>query len=277
MLYGLFALHLAGALKHHFIDRDGDMARIAPGMRTGSWSDPRLLVIGAAAIVAAVFGLTWRPGPSDRVTVAPPPAAAPELPAIPTPDASPVPTPSASAPAPEAAATAEAEQGVSSWAILPGSSLRFRTTWSGEAITGGFTKFGGDIAFGPDQLDKSAVTITIDTGSVFSGDSERDGTLEGDDWFAVGANRNAVFKATRFSKTGGDRYVASGTLRMKGVTAPISVPFTLRIVDEQATMQGSATIDRLAYKIGEGEFASTAEIPAVVAVQITIKARRIQP
>ena len=171
----------------------------------------------------------------------------------------------ASEPAASEAAIAP-EQGVSSWAIQPGSSLRFRTTWSGEAIAGGFARFIGDVVFGPEQLAKSAVTITIDTGSVFSGDSQRDEALKGDEWFASAANRDAVFKSGTFRKT--------GTLRMKAVSAPVSVPFTLRITGDQATMQGSATIDRLAYKIGEGEYASTAEIPARVAVDIMVRARR---
>ena len=109
---------------------------------------------------------------------------------------------------------------------------------------------------------------------MFSGDSSRDETLKGDDFFATGANRSAVFRADRFRKTGPGRYVAQGTLRIKGMTAPLSIPFSLKIAGDEATMQGSATIDRLTYKIGEGEYASTAEIPAAVAVDILVKARR---
>ena len=272
VLYLLVALHVAGALKHHFIDRDGDMARMAPGMRTGSWSDPRLVVVGVVAVGALALGLTWG---SARKELAAQPVTAPAL-DVDVPSAkssSNVPAEEPSA-APVAEATAEAEQEASSWAIQRGSSLRFRTTWSGEPITGGFTKFSGNIVFGPDALAESNVTITVDAGSVFSGDSSRDETLKGDDFFATGANRSAVFRADRFRKTGPDRYVAQGTLRMKGMTAPLSIPFSLNIVGDEATMRGSATIDRLAYKIGEGEYASTAEIPAAVAVDILVKARR---
>ena len=275
VIYLLFALHLAGALKHHFIDRDGEFARMAPGTRAGSWTDPRLLLIGVTVVAAALLGLGWQAGGTKVSGTA---ATVSSTTVMPT--QSPTPTLSASASAsPEAAepaadASATAGQDVSSWAIQPGSTLRFRTTWSGDAIAGGFSKFSGDIAFSPDQLDRSAVTITIDTGTVFSGDSQRDDALKGDDWFATGANRNAVFRASRFRKTGTDRYVASGTLRIKGMTAPISVPFTLRIAGDEATMRGSATIDRLSYKIGEGEYASTAEIPASVNVDIVVKARR---
>ena len=272
VLYGLVALHVAGALKHHFIDRDGDMARIAPGVRTGSWSDPRLLAIGLLAVGALALGLTWGVGRGKPV--------APPIPASILSPVDPVAEPTAETPAaessaaPEAEASAVAETEVSSWAIERGSSLGFRTTYSGDAVVGSFSKFEGDIVFGPDALDQSKVTITVDTGSVASGDSSRDEALKGDDFFAIGANRSAVFRAEHFRKTGSDRYIAQGTLRIKGMNAPLSIPFSLKIVGDEATMRGSATIDRLAYKIGEGDFSTTTEIPATVAIDIVVKAHR---
>ena len=267
LLYLLVALHLTGALKHHFIDRDGELARMIPSVRIGAWG----LFIAVAALATAALGLGWGSGVRPAEAVVEPLAA---------PVQAPVSSPSASAPTPEASttpaaeATPEAAQEVSSWAIQPGSSLRFRTSYSGDAIVGSFATFGGNIVFAPDRLDKSRVAITIDLGSAASGDGERDETLKGGDFFAVQANRNAVFRADRFRKTGTDRYVADGTLRLKGVTTPLSLPFTLRIDGDNATMQGSATIDRLAYKIGEGDFSSTAEIPAAVGLEIALKARR---
>ena len=272
VLYGLVALHIAGALKHHFIDRDGDMARMVPGARTGSWSDPRLLAIGLMAVGAVALGLTWGAGRTEPVAQSAPAAAIPSS----EPSAEPsVEPPAAEVSAvPEAEASAASEAEASSWTIQRGSRLGFRTTYSGEAVVGSFAKFEGDIVFGPDALDQSKVTITVDTGSVASGDNSRDETLKGDDFFAIGANRSAVFRAERFRKTGPDRYIAQGTLRMKGVTSPLSIPFSLKIVGDEATMRGSATIDRLAYKIGEGDFSTTTEIPAAVAIDIVVKARR---
>ena len=272
LLYGLVALHIAGALKHHFIDRDGDMARMAPGARTGSWSDPRLLAIGLMAIGAVALGLTWGAGQAEPVVQAAPASAIPLD--EPSAEATLEPPAAEASATPEAEASAVTEAEISSWTIQRGSSLGFRTTYSGDAVVGSFSKFEGDIVFGPDGLDRSNVTITVDTGSVASGDSSRDETLKGDDFFAIGANRTAVFRAERFLKTGPDRYIAQGTLRMKGMTAPLSIPFSLKIVGDEATMRGSATIDRLAYKIGEGDFSTTTEIPAAVAIDIAVKARR---
>lgn len=276
LLYLLFALHVAGALKHHFIDRGNDLARMAPGTRPGAWADPRLLLIGLAVVLAAGLGLQWSPGAQTEVT-APESSSPPPAPAAvaETPEASP-PT-EAAAPPPEATTPTDAKvepTEVATWSIASGSTLQFRTSWSGAAIEGGFRQFDGTIAFSPDQLDRSHVEIRVHTGSVFSGDAQRDDTLKSEDWFAVSRHDTAIFKADRFRKTGADSYVATGSLRMKGLTLPLSLPFTLTITGDKAVMRGSASIDRTAYKIGEGDFSATDEIPAAVRVDVAVNARR---
>lgn len=278
LLYLLFVLHVAGALKHHFVDRDPDIAKMAPGTKAGSWTDPRLFLIALGVIAAAGLGLRWLPiGAPVATPVAEAPAVVPVEPVAPvneTAEAAPT-SAAANESAPAAEATAEAEKApLSTWAMAKSSTIHFRTSWSGEAINGGFNTFDGDILFSPDQLDKSKVEIRIDASSIYSGDDQRDETLKSSDWFYVSSFATAIFKAERFRKTGDGRYVASGSLKLKGVTLPISLPFTLKIDGNKATMQGNASIDRTAYKIGEGEYASTAEIPGAVAIDIKVSATR---
>ena len=283
VIYAFFALHVAGALKHHFLDQDGDIARMAPGARAGRL-DLRLTLILGGALLAAWLGRGLLPlGPvaaTTAVAEAPPAPATPVAPQPPVTEAAAAPAPPTAAveepvaDEPAANATEAVKAGPSSWAIGKGSTLQFRTSWSGAAIAGGFRKFEGDIDFGPDALDKSRVEIRVDTGSVFSGDDQRDETLKSADWFSVASFATATFSASKFRKVGADRYVANGTLKLKGVSLPIALPFTLRIKGDAATMQGSATLDRTAYKIGEGDYASTSEIPADVTVDVVIKATR---
>lgn len=273
LLYLLFALHVAGALKHHFIDRKGGIAPMAPGATPGRAGEPRLIAIILGVVLAAGLGLSWLPIGARADTPAPAaaPTAAEAQPPAPAPSASASPAPADTT---AADATDAAPKDVPNWAIASGSSLRFRTTWSGEAIAGGFNRFDGTIAFDPDRLDQSHVDIRIDLATVFSGDVQRDDTLKSEDWFSVGKYAAARFKADKFRKTGADRYVATGTLAMKGVTLPISVPFTLTVTGDKAVMRGTASVDRTAYKIGEGEFSATTDIPAAVKIDIAVNARR---
>lgn len=67
LMLGLLAAHVAGALKHHFIDKTAVLARMAPGAVAGKLKEPRLLVIPvAAALLAAAVYLPRLPQPPAR-------------------------------------------------------------------------------------------------------------------------------------------------------------------------------------------------------------------
>jgi cytochrome b561 len=70
-LYGLLGLHVLGALKHHFLDRDHGLARILPGQPTVARLDLRLIALIATIAVTAAVAATWpwvsqRPQPFRR-------------------------------------------------------------------------------------------------------------------------------------------------------------------------------------------------------------------
>ena len=280
VLYGLFALHLAGALKHQWLDHDSDIGRMAPGVRPGRIADPRLIMIALGALGAVSVALWWQPAvtlparPIAAARPATPPLASVTPPQATTPATLEAPAPALPTPIPAAAAAA-APAGATvpvSWAIQPGSTLHWETTWSGQPIDGGFTHFDGTILFAPNALDASHVALIIDLSSVFSGDAQRDETLRSADWFATGASKTATFTANKFRKSAG-HFVADGQLRLKGVTLPVPVTFTLTITGNVATMHGTAAVDRTAFKIGEGDFAATTDIPAAVALDIAVTAK----
>ncbi len=282
VLYAAFALHLAGAMKHQWFDRDGDLARMAPGVRPGRVADPRLLLVALAAL-GLISVATWVPVTIRSAPTAARPAMSPAVPPVPVAAAAAPALPSAAAPASATATPPLAEAGpaaatapstVPTWAIQPGSTLRWRTTWSGQTVDGGFGTFDGTIAFDAAALDRSRVAITVDTASVTSGDAQRDDTLKSADWFAADRSPTATYTATRFRRTGPDRFVAAGTLHLKGVSLPVPVAFTLTVAGDTATMRGTASVDRTAFRIGEGEFAATTDIPAAVALDIALTARR---
>ena len=289
VLYAGFALHVAGVLRHQWFDRDGNVARMVPGVRPGRVADPRLMLIALAA--AGVVGLAlWAPATPTAAplaarpsTVLPSPATGSVAPALPPLATPPAQTTAQVAPAPVTPAVSATDAGTSApaapataptWIIQPGSTLHWQTTWSGQTIDGGFGKFDGTIVFDPDALDRSRVAITVTTASVFSGDAQRDDTLKSGDWFATDSSPTATYAATRFRRTAPGRYVAAGTLHLKGASLPVPVTFTLTIAGDTATMHGTAAVDRTRFKIGEGEFAATTDIPAAVALDMAVTARR---
>ncbi len=57
VMLGLLALHVAGALKHHFISKDPTVARMAPGAKPGRILEPRLIAI--PFVIAALAGIGY--------------------------------------------------------------------------------------------------------------------------------------------------------------------------------------------------------------------------
>ena len=80
--YGLFILHVAGALKHQLFERNVPiLSRMAPGAASGRWWEPRLLLIALAVVGAMAFGtLVQLPHPATGPA---PEAAAPAAPFLP--------------------------------------------------------------------------------------------------------------------------------------------------------------------------------------------------
>jgi len=271
----LEALDVAGALRHHLL-RDDLIARMMPKAVGRRPALSVAVVVALAACVAAFFTGSWRyrghaetPLPSQPL---PSPVSTPDVPLAP---ASPTPTPEASAsptpsPSPSATPTSAAVP-VRSWKLAPGGTLGFHTVYSGEAINGRFTRWTADIQFSPDDLAHSKIAVDIDLASVSSGDSERDDTLKGDDFFGVGAHPKAHFAATRIRKQG-NGYVADGTLDLAGASKAVPVSFTLKIDGNHAQASGTATVKRLSFGVGKGQWSDASTIPDGIAVSFRFAA-----
>ncbi|MGZ3279448.1 MAG: cytochrome b/b6 domain-containing protein [Caulobacteraceae bacterium] len=57
LMFALLALHVLGALKHHFVSKDPTVARMAPGAKPGRILEPRLIAI--PLVVAALAGIGY--------------------------------------------------------------------------------------------------------------------------------------------------------------------------------------------------------------------------
>jgi len=283
--YVLLALHVAGALKHQIFSRDEPvLGRVAPGAVAGRWREPRLLLIALAFVGVIAFGRLVQPRPP---MAAPPPAAATQGP---SPLAAPSPIPVGPAappvavgrPAPPAQTTSRATAPGAGgaiavqpprWLVAPGSTLGFESSWSGQPVRGRFDRWQADIAFSPEALERSSVAVTVDVASVDTGDEQRDATLPSGDWFDSADHPQAVYTANRFRKIGDQRFLAQGRLELRGVSRPLELPFRLVIDGDRAEAHGTATIDRTAFGIGQGEFSATDQIPAKVTIVIDLKAK----
>jgi polyisoprenoid-binding protein YceI/cytochrome b561 len=274
LLAGLVLLHIAGALRHHWL-REDLIGRMLPGALR-EWRSQSLAVAAALAALAAAFAfgqsLSFGGAPATPEAAQAPSQPAAVKPAEPVPTATPTPTATPSAD-PSAEPTDEALP-AADWQVQPGGRLGFRADYSGSPVDGSFKRWDAAIRFGPDDLANSNIRVTVDLGSVDTADGERDEMLRSDSFFDIAAHPRAVFTSRKVRHRGGDRFEASGTLTMHGASVPLTLPFTLTIDGDQASASGSARIKRTAFGVGSGQWADTGTIADGVAISFRLKARR---
>jgi polyisoprenoid-binding protein YceI len=154
------------------------------------------------------------------------------------------------------------------------SSLEFTFQQAGAQNKGKFTRFPVSFDFSPDNLAGSRLEVTVEIGSLDTGDQERDDTLRGADLFAVAKFPQAHFAASQFNKTAGG-YEAIGKLTLRGVTRDARVPFTFRTADERGVaagyMSGKTTVRRLDFGVGQGEWKATDQVGNEVGVSFVLR------
>jgi polyisoprenoid-binding protein YceI len=171
-------------------------------------------------------------------------------------------------------ATAEA----ATWTIDTAKShLGFTGSENGSAFSGSFGKFSGTIVFNPAAPASGHADVTIVTGSATTGDQQKDGALPDSDWFATDKYPQAHFVATTFKATGNGAYDAVGTLTIRGVTKPMTLPFTLTINGDTAKAGGTVQLIRTEYGVGQGAWSTGQYVALQVAVSFDIVAEKTAP
>jgi polyisoprenoid-binding protein YceI len=149
-----------------------------------------------------------------------------------------------------------------------GSSLQFTGSYQGEGFTGRFPGFRTKLRFDPAQLATSRLDVAIPLATATTGNEDYDGEMRGAAFFDSKRFPHARYTATKFRSLGANRYAADGTLSLHGVNKPVTLQFTWT-PGAKPVLAGKATVKRLAFGVGAGEWADTSLIPDDV--QVTTK------
>jgi polyisoprenoid-binding protein YceI len=93
-------------------------------------------------------------------------------------------------------------------------------------VSGRFKSFTGTIRYDDKDVTRSSVEFTAKVESIDTGVENRDKHLRTADFFEVEKYPDMTFKSTRVEKKG-KSLVLHGDLTLKGVTTPVTLPFTL--------------------------------------------------
>jgi polyisoprenoid-binding protein YceI len=162
------------------------------------------------------------------------------------------------------------------WEQIPDQSrLGFVGTLEGEAFEGVFHRFSAVIRFDPKALEKARFEVEIDVASADTKNRERDQALKQEEWFHTAQFPRASYRAEKFRSLGEDRFVADGTLTIKGVSRRFSLPFSWRNDRDHAKLSARVSLRRTDFNIGEGEWADDERIGRTVQVRADLRLRRV--
>ena len=157
------------------------------------------------------------------------------------------------------------------WTMQPRQSeLVFIATQAGAQFEGKFEKFTADIRFDPKDLTGSRFDVTIDMASVNTRDGERDQILKGEDLFAVKQYPTARYVADKFIDKGKGQYSAPGRLTLRDVTKEVPIEFTFTEDPSGAWLKGTATLKRLDFGVGQGDWKDTQTVANEVKVRFAL-------
>jgi len=160
---------------------------------------------------------------------------------------------------------------VAQQALVPAQSeIAFVSKQMGVPVEGKFKKFDAQIAFDPAKLATSKIAFTVDTGSATLGVKETDAELPKPTWFNVPKFPQATFQSTAIKAVGAGKYEVAGKLNVKGASQDVVVPVTLTQSGGTTTATGAFAIKRLAFKIGENEWADTSMVADEVQVKFKL-------
>ncbi|SMX51070.1 cytochrome b/b6 domain-containing protein [Actibacterium lipolyticum] len=238
-------LHVAGALKHHFVDRDATLKRMWFATKEAPQTSPH--TTHHAPRIAAVFVYVLAIGIGAAMGLLShhddPVTAQPQLASV-----------------------------DSGWTVQDGT-LGIQIHQFGSTVDGSFTDWTAAINFTEQATNgvHGDVTVEISIPSLTLGSVTSQAL--GPDFFDAATFATATFNATIEPHEAG--YAADGTLTLKGQEMPVTLLFDLTIEGDTATMSGKTTLDRRDFAIGNN-YADESSLAFPVEVTVNLTAVRTQ-
>jgi polyisoprenoid-binding protein YceI len=149
-------------------------------------------------------------------------------------------------------------------------------------VQGRFTDFKGTVAFDPDNPKDSHLSFEIKAKSVDTGIAKRDKHVVSADFLDASEYPLITFASSSINKTGENTYDVHGVLTIKAVSTDLVLPLSyggakdhpLASGMEVAGFNGRLTLDRLAYKVGDGKYYQMGAVGKNVDILVTIEVMR---
>ncbi len=242
-LMAILALHIAGALKHHLIDKDETLQRMTAYKK--GLMIPVIVVVLAGLSYGGIGAAFLSEDEEEPATIAVSDTVVKDNPVLP--------------------------HSNHAWSIVPQESkLFFEAVLYKTPFTATFGDFKGTIIFNSDDLPSSFADIVISMDALDSQDLDRNKNMKGADWFDVVNFPQSRFVSKSFERGGDGQYMVVGDVIIRDVTMPLIIPFSLDIKGNRAHMRGQFTLDRTNFGVGMGQWNSDETVSKTVKVIIDL-------
>lgn len=135
-----------------------------------------------------------------------------------------------------------------------------------------FRSFNAQIDYDPARLDAARANVDINTASLDLGDPDMNNEVAKKDWFNSAQFPKATFVSSAIKPAGPGKLIVTGKLTIKGKSANVSFPLTVRPEAGKQLFEGALPIRRLAYNIGDGEWKDTSMVADEVVIRFRVLA-----
>lgn len=135
-----------------------------------------------------------------------------------------------------------------------------------------FKSFTARIDYDAAKPEASKATVDIQTASLDLGDAEYNREVAKKEWFNTAQFPKASFVSTAIKPAGPGKLTVAGKLTIKGKTADVSFPLTVKAEAGKHLFEGQLPIRRLAFNIGEGEWKDTSMVADEVVIKFRVSA-----
>ena len=149
-------------------------------------------------------------------------------------------------------------------------------------VRGQFLDFTGDVNFDPANPGTSRFDFVIKVDSVDTNVGKRDTHLRSPDFFNAAKYPLIIFKSSKISHGGDNKYYVDGILTIKDVAKNVTLEFIYHGQKENPLKPGEIvagldtrlTIDRLEYHVGDGKFYKMGVVGKEVDILFTLELLR---
>jgi polyisoprenoid-binding protein YceI len=148
------------------------------------------------------------------------------------------------------------------------SKLAFVSKQMGVPVEGEFRKFAVQMSFDPARPEAGKAQIEIDMASVDAGSAEANEEVVGKNWFNVKQFPKAGFVSSSVKALGGNKFEVAGKLTIRDKTRDVTAPFTMTPQGANSQFDGSFTIKRADFGIGQGAWADFDTVANEVQIKV---------